>query len=198
MVGVSGIVAEKTGDAMDKYNRASALASEAAGVWRQATGHDDPHLAAAIGRSADAPEQIRQALRQGRSSRFAPDELVDRFEHFFAENEEIVPAAGDALARGDVDMFGRLVDRSQDLGERLLKNQVPETAFLARSARELGAAAASAFGAGFGGSVWALVEVGRVEGLLRDWPERYGEAFPEAAGRAVFFVTHAGPAACEL
>ena len=53
--------------------------------------------------------------------------------------------------------FGDLVDRSQQLAERRLGNQVPETIELARSARELGARAASAFGAGFGGSVWALV-----------------------------------------
>ena len=35
--------------------------------------------------------------------------------------------------------------------------KVPETVFLAKSARAEGALAASAFGAGFGGSVWALV-----------------------------------------
>ena len=69
----------------------------------------------------------------------------------------IVPGAADALAEGDLDRFGALVDRSQAGAEAALGNQVPETIHLQRSARRLGARAASAFGAGFGGSVWALV-----------------------------------------
>ena len=40
----------------------------------------------------------------------------------------------------------------------LLGNQVPETIALARAALAHGAFAACSFGAGFGGSVWALVE----------------------------------------
>ncbi|MCX5685645.1 MAG: hypothetical protein NT049_18465 [Planctomycetota bacterium] len=44
----SGIAAEKTGEAMEKYNRASRLADEVARVWREATGRGDPHLAAAL------------------------------------------------------------------------------------------------------------------------------------------------------
>jgi galactokinase len=44
--------------------------------------------------------------------------------------------------------LGVLVDRSQAMAESILRNQVPETIHLARSARELGAVAASAFGAG--------------------------------------------------
>jgi len=58
---------------------------------------------------------------------------------------------------GDGAALGGLVDRSQELTTTHLRNQVPETIFLAKAAREEGAIAASAFGAGFGGSVWALV-----------------------------------------
>ena len=47
---------------------------------------------------------------------------------------------------------------SQAEAETLLGNQVPETIALARAARELGAFAVVRFGAGFGGSVWALVD----------------------------------------
>ena len=50
-----------------------------------------------------------------------------------------------------------LVDESQRAAERWLDNQIHETMTLASEARRLGADAASAFGAGFGGSVWALV-----------------------------------------
>ena len=128
---------------------------------------------------------------------FSAGELTDRFEHFLAESVQIVPAAGDALAAGDVEAFGRLTDRSQNLAETLLGNQVPETIFLARSARDCGAAAASAFGAGFGGSVWALTTRSQARPLLEKWRRQYQKAFPAAAGEASFFVTGPGPAAFE-
>ena len=105
-------------------------------------------------------------------------------EHFLLENEEILPAAGDALAAGDLDAFGRLADASQRGAERLLGNQVPQTIHLAASARRHGAAAASAFGAGFGGSVWALIEAERAGRFLADWSEDYAGAFAATAPRA--------------
>ncbi len=119
--------------------------------------------------------------------------LNDRREQFVAESEEIVPAAGDALLAGDLTTLGTLVDRSQALAERWLGNQIPETIFLARSARELGAVAASAFGAGFGGSVWALVPEARANDFRGRWAETYGKAFAAPAARAEFFLTRAGP-----
>ena len=70
--------------------------------------------------------------------------------------------------------------------------------FLARTARKLGAAAASAFGAGFGGAVWALVASAAADEFLRDWANSYAESLPERAGGAEFLLTAAGPAAFEL
>src|SRR5207248_9146801 len=58
-------------------------------------------------------------------------ELLDRFEQFVEESEWIVPQVGDALRSGDLGRVGLLIDRSQELAERLLRNQVPET--IARS-----------------------------------------------------------------
>ena len=69
---------------------------------------------------------------------------------------------------------------------------------LAREARRLGAVAASSFGAGFGGSVWALVEEARSDAFMREWRLAYGRACPDAAARAVFFETSPGPAAFRL
>jgi galactokinase len=60
------------------------------------------------------------------------------------------------------------------------------------------AVAASAFGAGFGGSVWALVPVERAGALVAQWRERYAEAFPEHRSTAEFFLTSAGPPARRL
>jgi len=194
-VGCSGVVAEKTGDAREKYNRASARARLAAEAWNQAAGRNDPHLAAAVRSSPHAAARIRAILNSSRVDSATPEELAGRFEQFHAENEEILPAAGEALAEKNLAIFGECVDRSQKLAEELLGNQVPETVFLARSARQIGAVAASAFGAGFGGSVWALVKASDAEGMLAEWARRYAEAFPVPAGNATFFMTHAGPAA---
>src|SRR5205823_1885242 len=58
-----------------------------------------------------------------------------RLEQFRAELE-IIAAAVAALDRGDLSTLGALIDRSQANAEQLLENQVPETIFLARSARE--------------------------------------------------------------
>jgi galactokinase len=193
VIGVSGVSADKTGDALEKYNRVSLLAAEVLAIWRRTTGRQDSTLMSAVTSSADAHERMREALRASRSSAFSPQDLLNRFEQFFIECTEIIPGVAQALAAGDVDKIGVLIDRSQDAAERLLGNQVPETIALARLARELGAVAASAFGAGFGGSVWALVRTDSAESVKSAWAQRYWSRFPEPAKRSEFFLTCAGP-----
>ncbi len=200
-VAASGVVAAKTGEAMAKYNRASGLARAVTAAWNRATGRRDPHLAAALASDEleAAAERMRGVLAaSGGAEGFPAEELLPRFEHFLTENERVVPAAGDALAAGEVDEFARLADRSQRIAEDLLGNQVAETAFLARSARELGAPAASSFGAGFGGSVWALVPRDEAEAFLPRWSRAYREEHPEPARQAAFFLTRPGTPACAL
>jgi galactokinase len=190
VVAVSGVVAAKTGSALARYNNVAATATTALDAWRAATGSRAPTLAAALGELPNGMERLR-AVVNGRA------ELVDRVEQLDIESR-IVRAAGDALAAGDLDRLGKLVDESQAAAERLLGNQVPETIELARSARELGAVAASAFGAGFGGSVYALVPASDAETFRRLWMERYATTFPNRSGEATFFLTRAGPAATAL
>jgi len=214
-VGTSGVAAEKTGAAMEKYNAASQLARTVAELWRgpkKGSGlfcrngpegalhkrvltpfSDDPHLAAALAHSPDAAQRLKKIIAE--TAGHDPAALSARLEHFVLENQRIIPAAGDALADGNLPEFGRLVDRSQQGAERLLGNQVPETIRLAALAREHGAAAASAFGAGFGGSVWALVERSRAEVFLTAWHEAYRREFPHHAARSSCFTTAAGAAA---
>ena len=196
-----GVVAEKTGAAMEKYNRASRRASAVVQAWNEATGRSDAHIAAALadGDPQAAVERMHEILAERTEyDGLEHAEVQTRFEHFLAESEEIIPAAGDALAEGDLATFGRQVDRSQELTDTLLNNQIPETLSLARLARECGAVAASAFGAGFGGSVWALTRQELAEALLENWRKRYEEAHPAPAKNATFFTTQAGPAAFEL
>jgi len=198
VIAVSGVHASKTGTALEVYNRASLLASDAAAAWRQATGLEDPHLAAVMERGPEAVDDMRRVLRGSRSERFTGQELLNRFEQFRLESGEILPAAGDALAAGELAEFGEQVDRSQRAAERLLGNQVEETVFLAGAARRLGAAAASAFGAGFGGSVWALVRNEDETGFRAAWRDAYLGRFPKHRGVANFLDTEAAPAAREI
>jgi galactokinase len=194
-VAVSGVVAKKTGDARDRYNRAARLAAAAAAEWRRATGSDDPHLGAAV-RSVGDAEVVRAVLRESRHEEFTAAELVRRFDHFEAESERIIPAAGASLEEWRLGAFGRHVRESIALGAKWLHNQVPETLFLANDALDLGAVAASPFGAGFGGSVWALVEEETASAFLDSWERRYRKAFP---GREPdCFTTGAGPAVIRL
>jgi galactokinase len=194
VVAVSGVRAEKTGAAKEAYNRASLAARAILDLWRAASGRDDRSLAQAVERAGAA--EVRAAVERAPAGRFTTPVLLDRFDQFFAESFEIVPAASDALSRGDSAAFGRLVDRSQALAERKLGNQVPETMALARTARELGADAASAFGAGFGGSVWALVADEAAAAFARNWERAYRAAFPRV--EPAFLVTGAGDAAARI
>lgn len=124
--------------------------------------------------------------------------LWNRFEHFLEESATIIPGVVDALERRDWPQVGAQVAQSQVNAEHLLGNQIPETIALAHAARELGAVAASSFGAGFGGSVWALVRTGEVESFLGRWGERYRVEFASAARNAQFFASRPGPAAMRI
>ena len=193
VVAASGVASDKTGDAREPFNRLALSAEEVLSLWNRSTGRQDETLFAALAGGPDVPERIRALLRLLPSACFPADVLVKRFDQFVEETLSLVPGAGDALDRGEVGLFGEVVDRSQSLAESHLSNQVPETVALARSARELGAAAASAFGGGFGGSVWALARTSEADAFRRRWAERYAGEFPAVAEASRFFVTRPGP-----
>ncbi len=190
-VAASGVSAQKTGAAMEAYNRAAADAATVRRRLQAIAGREAASLAAAVAGAPDAVSDLRQVLR-------SEPRLLGRFEQFLEESLVIVPRAAEALASRDLATFGALVDRSQRLAEDGLRNQVPETVALARRARELGAAAASAFGAGFGGSVWALVPAREADRFVERWQLAYRREFPEPAARATFFTTWPGAGALEV
>ena len=207
-IGVSGVRASKTGPARDAYNRLATLAAEVTASWRRFASDRPLHMGAILAESS--LDELCRVLRKDSPANFTVEEIINRARHFHTESEEILPEAAWALARGDLDGFGKLVDRSQKLGAELLGNQILETQFLAESARKGGAVAASAFGAGFGGAVWALVERDRADAFLEDWSARYQGGFPERAltspveggvgkrRESMFFLTGAGPGATEI
>lgn len=198
VVAASGLRAEKTGAMLHRYNDVSRRLAAALAQWRAATGRADASMGAALASSPDARARVLNVLGNVHGAAYTAESLVERVEQFDTETNDIIPAAGDALSRGDLATFGAHVARSQAGAERALHNQIPETIALVRRARELGAPAASAFGAGFGGSVWALIESAESDAFVRRWATDYRAAFPDAAPRAEFFVTRAGPPARRL
>ena len=198
VIGSSGMVAEKTREAKEKYNRVSQTVRVMLQQWHAQGGDPANTLADAIHSSSDAVDRFRDMLLRSNVDGFSADELVARLEQFVAESDEIIPQAATALDESDVRALGNLVDRSQSLAEKALGNQVPETIELAASARRLGAVAATAFGAGFGGSVWALVKTEEADEFMNEWSARYGKQFPSTATNSRFFRTKAGPAASRV
>jgi len=180
LVGVSGVRATKTGAAQGDYNRASDQVRELLAAWNAVTGRADGSLRSALRSGPEAPELLTQLART------RPDAAGDlaRVAQFRAETERIVPEALDAFARADAVRLGQLSVESQQRAELALRNQVPETMFLARSAMASGAHGASAFGAGFGGAVWAVVDSADAEAVTARWRAAYDAAFPQRAAKA--------------
>jgi len=142
------------------------------------------------------PAIIRKSVKNGGLD---PIYLIKRLEQFIRESMEIIPAAGDSLIDCNIEEFGRLADESQNLGVTHLGNQTPQTIFLNKVARKLGAPASSAFNAGPGGSVWALVPVqAAAEGFFFEWADEYRKAFPESMKDAEFFSSWLGPASFRI
>lgn len=187
-VAVSGVPAEKTGGARRSYNGASLLAQELVEGWNSATGRSDATLADALGSSEDALAGLRAISGHDAS-------LSARLTAFVTESELAIPRAVQALRSGDVVEFGRAAELSHRTADEALGNQIPQTNRLRALACELGAPAAAGFGAGFGGSVWALVPTADADGFAADWLARYLAEFPATTPSASTLVTRPGPAA---
>ncbi len=196
-VGVSGVRATKTGNARARYNRASDATRALVSAWNAAAGRQDATLAAALASAPEAATQLMDVAREGAAG-FSGSHLSTRLEQFREEIEVVVPGVGDALKAHDFGLLGSLVERSQALAEQALENQIAETIFLARSARDVGAVAASAFGAGFGGAVWAMVSSDQATSFLAEWRARYHTAFPSRSGSSEWLLTRPGAPAREV
>ena len=166
VVAVSGVVAEKTGAARERYNAVAGRARAALATWNREQNRADQTLAAAVTAGATPAHFTDPYLRQ-------------RVEHFRCESTILVPTAAAALATGNIPDFAAAVAQSQALAEQILGNQVPETIALVALTKEHGGLAASAFGAGFGGAVWALVPEFEVPAFSANWLAAYHRRFPQ-------------------
>jgi galactokinase len=192
----SGVLAEKTGEALGKYNAVSARAAQACAAYNTFYRTEHQTLAAVVRQNADL--SLEASLDRFRSVPRAwepPDFLFDRFRQFLVESEELIPRAAEALGKGDLRELGRLVDLSHHNSRQFLWNIIPETDWLQQSARRLGAWAASAFGAGFGGSVYAIVPAAEAPTFQRAWEAAHLERFPHHRGAAIWLSTRPAQAA---
>lgn len=198
-IGVSGVHAIKTGNAQRQYNQAAEAMRALVRRWNAETGRRDETVADALASGPDAADRLRLIARAKSSAAdIGAEYLVRRLEQFREEVGVIVPGVGDALRDRDWRSLGALAERSHALATTALGNQVPETGSLVRSARERGAIAASAFGAGFGGAVWAMVRDESSNAFMRQWRADYESAFPNRAAAARWIVTRPAEPAREL
>ena len=199
VVGVTGVLAHKTGAALEDYNRGPNTVQAVLARWNEATGRTDASLAGAVrhligdatGEQAAGDPALKDLLRL-----CDPGYERQRIEQFLVESLVLVPDGARLIAAADPGM-GEVLERSQELADRGLRNQVPQTRLMVSLAREAGAIGASSFGAGWGGSVYALVPADDAEDFAPQWLQTYRDRAPEAE-RAATIVTRPGPGACRL
>ena len=199
VVGVSGVLAHKTGAALEDYNRGPSTVQTVLARWNETTGRADASLAGAVkhlvgdatGEQAAGDPALKDLLRL-----CDPGYERQRIEQFLIESLVLVPEGARLIAEADPGI-GEVLERSQELADRGLCNQVPQTRLMVSLAHEAGAIGASSFGAGWGGSVYALVRADEAEGFAAQWLRAYRDR-EQGAEQAAVIVTRPGPGACRL
>ena len=199
VIGVSGVLAHKTGAALEDYNRGPSIVQSVLVRWNKATGRNDVSLAGAVrhlvgdatGEQAAADPVLQNLLGLCESGYER-----ERIEQFLIESLVLVPAGARLIAAADPGV-GEVLQRSQELADQGLRNQVPQTRLMVSLAREMGAIGASSFGAGWGGSVYALVPTDDAEDFASQWLQAYRDREQEAE-HASTIVTRPGSGACRL
>jgi galactokinase len=190
VIAASGVAADKTGAAKESYNRLSREARTLLDLWNA---HESrvTSLRLALSSSDKPLERLEHLVQAAPFAGTTAADLGRRLRHFVREDARVLEAT-EGLRNADLPRLSALTDASQADAETLLRNQVPETIALARSARDLGAFAASSFGAGFGGSVWALVNRGAALAFQERWLNSYRQEFPSRTNASAF-IARPGP-----
>lgn len=195
VVASSGVAADKTGTAREAYNRLARQAQRLLETWSTHAA-PQPSLRHALASEPSAPQRLRAWALAVTSGPDSGQELAARLEQFLREDPRALQAL-EAFRSRDIAALASLGAASQRDAGSLLHNQVPETEALVQLARDGGAAAASSFGAGFGGSVWALVERKSGSAFATKWLAAYTARFP-ARRAASTFVATPGPGLTRL
>ncbi len=183
VVANSGVKATKTGNAKLAYNRVADSARALVSAWNADTGRTDETLAAVLAAAPDAFDRVLALAERAADTSMSVPYLRRRLAQFREESTVIVPGLADAIAREDAAGAGAFLAHSQLMAEDALENQVPQTVWLAARARALGAAGATAFGAGFGGAVWALVTGTDANEFAKAWMSSFAAEFGGDASR---------------
>ena len=193
VIATTGVAAEKTGAALEPYNRLAQGTSLLLDLWNA---HETPmgSLGAALASTPDAAARLETLARAARVEEWPAEALVNRLRHFSSEDARVHEAVI-AFQNRDLVRLKQAAEASQTESGTLLGNQVDETVMLARLALENGAFASRSFGAGFGGSVWAIVER-ESETFAERWLNSYRKLYP--ARRSVSFVAQPGPLLMEF
>lgn len=195
VIGSSGVQADKADSVKDRYNRASNGARALHAIWRRHTNDQSRSLAEALALPG-AVDQLTAWLEPTADGAFSSADLDRRLRHFVRESAR-APRAAIAFRDADRATLGELAVESQREADELLGNQIPETVLMAKLARNLGAFASSNFGAGFGGSVWALVPLADAVAFGEEWVRAYARQLPEM-GQVPWFIARPGPPATTL
>lgn len=151
--------------------------------------------AAALGSTSDPPVLRDSTLEDFRRKRKSLDPVAaSRAEHVLSENKRVRDGLA-ALQQGDRRTFAALVNASGDSMTLSFGAGVPETVKLLHLLRGApGVLAATYSGAGFGGSLLAVVEpTAAVETILAAVRPAYAAAFPDAAARLSARLSGVGP-----
>jgi galactokinase len=206
VISSSGIGSHKTGTERLAYNRLSEGAHALLQLWNQHYGtaagdassiSSTGSLAAVLSSSHDGARLLRELASRSQVRGWTAEALTGRLDHFIREDARVETAVA-ALHAADAATFGRLAAESQTDAEELLRNQVPETSGLVRAALRAGAVGARNFGAGFGGSAWALISAADGSRFGGAWLAEYRREYPEAAARSVAFAGDPGPPVIRL
>jgi len=198
----SGVKAEKTGEARYWYNLASRRAKLAVRRYNDFYGTRHTVLRDIIDENKGLSfEDLMSKVERATANyveRGKDLDLPGRFKQFYMEDRMIIPEAVKAFTFRDYEELGRLCDLSHKLSKQYLWNIVEEIDFLQRESMRCGALASSGFGAGFGGSAYAIVERERSGDFIKKLEESYSKHFPKHVGEYSFFETNTCNGAIEL
>jgi galactokinase len=140
-------------------------------------------------------EVLGHGANQIRFDENRPLQILRRARHVLSETERVNLAA-EALAAGNLDKMGALMDASHQSLRDDFEASTPLLDAMVKCAREGGALGARLTGAGFGGCIIALARdtdaAAIVESLKKNY---YATLGPEAWSRALRTVVHASPGA---
>ena len=132
VVATSGVAAEKTGAALEPYNRLAQGTAILLDIWNT---HERPmgSLGAALASDPAATTHLETLARTARVDGWSSEALVNRLRHFSREDARVEEAVV-ALRDSDGGRLKQAAEASQAESRTLLGNQVDETVTLARLA----------------------------------------------------------------